>query len=59
LALVGHDFPALPARAAAVLEKGYDRDASRQLLAEQGIEAVIPGQATRPQEIVSDKEQDT
>jgi transposase len=40
------------------MEKGYESDAIRQLLAEQGIEAVIPGKTNRPQAIVSDKEQD-
>jgi putative transposase len=40
-----------------VMDKGYDSDAMRQVLAEQGIDAVIPGKTNRRQEIKYDKEQ--
>ena len=52
-----HDLPELPELDAAVMEKGYDSDAIRQVLAEQGIEAVIPGKTNRTQEIIYEKEQ--
>jgi transposase len=55
--LVWHELPALPVLDAAVMDKGYDSDAIRQLLANQGIAAVIPGKTNRRQEIVYDKEQ--
>jgi putative transposase len=55
--LVWHDVPDLPALDAAVMDKGYDSDAIRQVLADQGVEAVIPGKTNRTQEIVYDKEQ--
>jgi transposase len=55
--LVWHELPDLPALDAAVMEKGYDSDAIRQLLAEQDLEAVIPGKTNRLQEIGYDTEQ--
>lgn len=39
------------------MDKAYDSDAIRQLLAEHDVEAVIPGKTNRTQEIVYDKEQ--
>jgi putative transposase len=56
--LVWHALPALPVLDAAVIDKGDDGDAIRQVLAEQGVEAVIPSKTNRLQEIVYDKEQD-
>jgi putative transposase len=56
-ALVWHDLPELPELDAAVMDKGYDSDAIRQVLAEQGSEAVIPGKTNRTQEIIYDTEQ--
>jgi putative transposase len=55
--LIWHDLPNLPALAAAVMDKGYDSDAIRHLLQDQGIEAVIPGKTNRTEAIVYDKEQ--
>jgi putative transposase len=55
--LVWHALPELPALDAAVMDKGYDSDAIRQLLQDQGVEAVIPGKTNRLQKIVYDKEQ--
>jgi transposase len=55
---VWHDLPNLPALEAAVMDKAYDRDAMRQVLREQGLEAVIPGTTHRLAEIAYDKEQD-
>jgi transposase len=54
--LVWYELPDLPALAAAVMDKAYDSDAIRQVLAEQGMEAVIPGKTNRTQEMVYDKE---
>ena len=39
------------------MDKGYDSDAMRPVLADQGVEAVIPGKTNRTAEIVYDKEQ--
>jgi transposase len=55
--LVWHALPDLPGLEAAVMDKAYDSDAIRQLLAEHDVEAVIPGKTNRTQEIVYDKEQ--
>jgi transposase len=55
--LVWHALPVLPELDAAVMDKAYDSDAIRQLLTEQGVEAVIPGKTNRTKEIVYDKEQ--
>jgi transposase len=55
--LVWHDLPALPALDAAVMDKAYDSDAIRQVLADQGVEAVIPGKTNRIEAITYDTEQ--
>lgn len=39
------------------MDKAYDSDAIRQVLHEQGLEAVIPGKTNRLAEIAYDKEQ--
>jgi transposase len=39
------------------MDKAYDSDAIRQVLHEQGVEAVIPSKANRIAEIPYDKEQ--
>jgi transposase len=54
---VWHDLPDLPALKAAVMDKAYDSDAIRQVLHDQGLEAVIPGKTNRLEEIAYDKEQ--
>jgi transposase len=54
---VWHDLPNLPAREAAVMDKAYDSDAMRQVLHDEGREAVIPGKTNRLAEIAYDKEQ--
>jgi putative transposase len=54
---VWHDLPALPELAAAVMDKAYDSDAIRQVLHNQGVEAVIPSKTTRRAAIPYDQEQ--
>jgi transposase len=56
-ALVWQELPAHPELDAAVMDRAYDSNAIRQVLAEQGVEAVIPGKTNRTQEIMYDKEQ--
>jgi transposase len=55
--LVWHDLPNLPALEAAGMDKAYDSDAMRQVLHDEGREAVIPGKTNRLAEIAYDKEQ--
>jgi transposase len=55
---VWHDLPALPELDAAVMDKAYDSDAIRQVLDDQGVEAVIPSKTNRIAEIPYDREQD-
>jgi transposase len=50
-ALVWHDLPTLPGLDAAVMDKAYDSDAIRQVLQNQGVEAVIPSQTNRSAEL--------
>jgi transposase len=54
---VWHDLPALPELDAAVMDKAYDSDAIRQVLDEQGVEAVIPSKTNRIAEIPYDRAQ--
>jgi putative transposase len=54
---VWHDLPALPELDAAVMDKAYDSDVIRQVLHDQGVEAVIPSKTNRIEEIRYDKEQ--
>jgi putative transposase len=54
---VWHDLPALPELDAAVMDKAYDSDAIRQVLHDQGVEAVIPSKTNRIDEIPYDREQ--
>jgi transposase len=54
---VWHDLPALPELDAAVMDKAYDSDAIRQVLDDQGVEAVIPSKTNRIAEIPYDREQ--
>jgi transposase len=54
---VWHDLPALPELDAAVMDKAYDSDAIRQVLQEQGVEAVIPSKTNRIAELPDDKAQ--
>jgi transposase len=54
---VWHDLPNLPALEAAGMDKAYDSDAMRQVLHDEGREAVIPGKTNRLAEIAYDKEQ--
>ena len=55
--LVWRELPDLPELDAAVMDKAYDSNAIRHMLADQGVEAVIPGKSNRTQEIIYDKEQ--
>jgi transposase len=50
-ALVWHDLPTLPGLDAAVMDKAYDSDAIRQVLQNQGVEAVLPSQTNRSAEL--------
>ena len=40
------------------MDRAYDSNAIRQVLEDQGIEAVMPGKTKRTQEMRDDKEQD-
>jgi transposase len=53
-----HDLPALPELDAAIRDQAYDCDAMRQVLHDQGVEAVIPRKTNRIEEIPDETEHD-
>ena len=51
-------LPSSPAPEAAVMDKAYDSKGIRQVLADQGVEAVIPARSNRTETIHHDQEKD-